>query len=90
MARKSLVILVFLIILSASLSSVQARKLNDFKVRSLDDHKLYLAALPKGTVPVSTPSKKGHAVTTDQKLITRHLAAIDRILRSVPSPGVGH
>ncbi|GFQ06984.1 hypothetical protein PHJA_002842500 [Phtheirospermum japonicum] len=51
---------------------------------------LYMAALPKGTVPASTPSKKGHAATTDQKLIARHLAAIDRILRSVPSPGVGH
>ncbi|KAL6546474.1 hypothetical protein OROMI_022195 [Orobanche minor] len=51
---------------------------------------LYMAALPKGTVPASTPSKKGHASTVDQKLIARHLAATDRILQSVPSPGVGH
>lgn len=28
--------------------------------------------------------------TLDEKLIARHLAALDRILRSVPSPGVGH
>ncbi|KAK2975170.1 hypothetical protein RJ640_017383 [Escallonia rubra] len=51
---------------------------------------LYLVSLPKGKVPASTPSKRGHATTIDQKLIARHLAAIDRILRSVPSPGVGH
>ncbi|KAI3824509.1 hypothetical protein L1987_05969 [Smallanthus sonchifolius] len=42
---------------------------------------LYLSVLPKGTVPASTPSKKGHASITDEKLITRHLIAVDRILR---------
>ncbi|CAI9782089.1 unnamed protein product [Fraxinus pennsylvanica] len=41
-------------------------------------------------VPNSAPSKKGHDVTIDEKLIARHLAAMDRILRSVPSPGVGN
>ncbi|MFS8015851.1 putative precursor of CEP13/CEP14 [Helianthus anomalus] len=51
---------------------------------------LYLNALPKGTVPASTPSKKGHASITNEKLITRHLITVDRILRSVPSPGVGN
>ncbi|KAI3800803.1 hypothetical protein L1987_28899 [Smallanthus sonchifolius] len=51
---------------------------------------LYLSVLPKGTVPASTPSKKSHSSITDEKLIIRHLIAIDRILRSVPSPGVGH
>ncbi|KAL8226272.1 hypothetical protein R6Q59_000187 [Mikania micrantha] len=47
-------------------------------------------SVPKGYVPASTPSKKGHSSITDEKLITRHLIAIDRILRSVPSPGDGH
>ncbi|KAF7803270.1 precursor of CEP14 [Senna tora] len=51
---------------------------------------LFLTALPKGTVPSSTPSRKGHAVVVDQKLIARHLIALDRLLRSVPSPGAGH
>ncbi|KAJ0693440.1 putative precursor of CEP13/CEP14 [Helianthus annuus] len=51
---------------------------------------LYLNALPKGIVPASTPSKKGHASITNEKLITRHLIAVDRILRSVPSPGIGN
>lgn len=51
---------------------------------------LVLSSLPKGTVPASAPSKKGHDTVVDEKLIARHLSAIDRILRSVPSPGVGH
>ncbi|KAK6133543.1 hypothetical protein DH2020_032672 [Rehmannia glutinosa] len=75
------------------LSSTHGRKLlMNVKIKttpSLFD-RLYLAALPKGKVPASAPSKKGHAVTIDEKLIARHLSAIDRILRSVPSPGVGH
>ncbi|XP_074270348.1 precursor of CEP14-like [Silene latifolia] len=58
---------------------------------------LILATLPKGkTVNSSSPSK-GHASTTttattlpDKELFMRHLAAIDRVLWSVPSPGVGH
>lgn len=54
------------------------------------DVSLYLNALPKGKVPASTPSDKGHEQIIDEKLIARHLVAVDRILRSVPSPGVGH
>ncbi|GMN43497.1 hypothetical protein TIFTF001_012702 [Ficus carica] len=49
---------------------------------------LFLSALPKGKVPSSAPSKKGHADVVSGKLIARHLR--DRSLRSVPSPGVGH
>ncbi|XP_062094505.1 precursor of CEP14-like [Humulus lupulus] len=52
---------------------------------------LFLSALPKGTVPSSAPSKKGHAEVVNEKLIGRHLIAqMDRSLQSVPSPGVGH
>ncbi|XVE88241.1 hypothetical protein DITRI_Ditri19aG0053900 [Diplodiscus trichospermus] len=51
---------------------------------------LVLSALPKGTVPGSSPSKKGHAKLDNEKLFARHLAGIDRILQSVPSPGAGH
>lgn len=90
MARVSVVLFMLLVIF---VSSTQGRKLlnlnENVKVPSTTDS-LYLSALPKGTVPSSTPSKKGHAETIDEKLIARHLAAIDRILRSVPSPGVGH
>ncbi|KAK4733146.1 hypothetical protein R3W88_007407 [Solanum pinnatisectum] len=46
---------------------------------NLEDMRLlYQISLPKGTIPNSTPSKKGHSHT------------INRILKSVPSPGVGH
>ncbi|KAI3466762.1 hypothetical protein Pfo_023425 [Paulownia fortunei] len=94
MARKTLAFLVFLVMFSTLLvSSTHGRKLlvneQHNEVPSLEES-LYLAALPKGNVPASTPSKKGHFVTNDEKLIARHLAAVDRILRSVPSPGVGH
>ncbi|CAA2958679.1 Hypothetical predicted protein, partial [Olea europaea subsp. europaea] len=85
MARRNLILLfVVLIIFTAFVSSIHGRKF--LKVPSLDD-RLFLNALPKGTVPGSTPSKKGHAVIIDEKLIALHLARIDRILRSVPSPG---
>lgn len=94
MGRTSFILIMLLVILA---SSTEARKLLDkpdsspkAEATSHADKSLYLSSLPKGTVPSSTPSKKGHAEITDEKLITRHLIAIDRILRSVPSPGAGH
>lgn len=63
---------------------------NKPKPTSSSQASLYLSSLPKGTVPASTPTKKGHSTIVNEKLFARHLAAIDRILRSVPSPGVGH
>ncbi|RAL50329.1 hypothetical protein DM860_008003 [Cuscuta australis] len=44
----------------------------------------------KGQVPASSPSKRGHADTVDEKLVARHLAALHRIPGSVPSPGTGN
>ncbi|KAI9121286.1 hypothetical protein K1719_008319 [Acacia pycnantha] len=86
-----------LLVFSASLCSFSdARKLHVGAKRSHPNatpsstDSLFLSSLPKGTVPPSTPSKKGHAVVVDEKLIARHLIAIDRLLRSVPSPGAGH
>ncbi|KAL0798804.1 hypothetical protein Bca101_053979 [Brassica carinata] len=49
-----------------------------------------LTALPKGKIQNSTPSKKGYAVISNVKLRSRHLSTVDRLLQSVPSPGVGH
>ncbi|CAH8298667.1 unnamed protein product [Eruca vesicaria subsp. sativa] len=49
-----------------------------------------LTALPKGKIPNSSPSKKGHAAVSTVKLRSRHLSTVDRFLQSVPSPGVGH
>ncbi|KAL8507167.1 hypothetical protein ACS0TY_017897 [Phlomoides rotata] len=93
MAPKSLIFFVLLLTFSTVISSTNGRKLlmnvrrNNFPAL---DGSLFLSALPKGSVPASAPSKKGHAVIINEKLIARHLAALDRILRSVPSPGVGH
>ncbi|KAG8385402.1 hypothetical protein BUALT_Bualt03G0039300 [Buddleja alternifolia] len=95
MAQKGVVIVVFLaLIFSTLVSTTNGRKLlmnvHQNKVPSPADMSLYLSALPKGKVPASTPSKKGHAAIVDRKLIARHLTSVDRILRSVPSPGIGH
>ncbi|CAA0828742.1 Unknown protein [Striga hermonthica] len=93
MAPKLLVFLILLIVVSSDLTS--ARKLSMGPGRkpspTLSD-RLYLAALPKGNVPASTPSKKGHSFTADEKLVTRrHLIDVDRILEtSTPSPGTGN
>ncbi|KAL6553286.1 hypothetical protein OROGR_007128 [Orobanche gracilis] len=95
MAQKNIVLLVFLLMSSILPSSSQGRKLlikeqHNTAPPTLFD-RLYLVALPKGKVPPSAPGQKGHAVTIDEKLISRHLRAVDRILfRSVPSPGDGN
>ncbi|KAK9088705.1 hypothetical protein Scep_027787 [Stephania cephalantha] len=89
-------VLYFVVLLGFFVPSTEARKL----LRSIGENKvmtvpaledsLVLSALPKSTTPPSAPSKKGHLVIIDEKLFAMHLATIDRILRSVPSPGVGH
>ncbi|BAT73599.1 hypothetical protein LR48_Vigan01g043200 [Vigna angularis] len=96
MARPTTVVLLLMILLASLWSCLEARKLvvenqqNKVNPSSRRDS-LFLSALPKGTVPPSSPSKKGHATEVDEKLISRHLITIDRVLlRSVPSPGVGH
>ncbi|OAY26376.1 precursor of CEP14-like [Manihot esculenta] len=96
MARSTAFSLIFLVIFPAFLSNIEGRKLlitnteyDDVKKETAVDSSLF-QALPKGTVPSSSPSKKGQATLNNEQLFQRHLASIDRILRSVPSPGVGH
>ncbi|CAJ1938700.1 unnamed protein product [Sphenostylis stenocarpa] len=93
MARPTTMLLLLMLLLASLSSCLEARKLvlqnhhNKVNPSSRRDSTLYLSALPKGTVPPSSPSKKGHAVEVDEKLIARHLITIDRVLlRSVPSP----
>ncbi|EYU28116.1 hypothetical protein MIMGU_mgv1a021644mg [Erythranthe guttata] len=85
------IVMIMLYTLLVCSSSTHGRKLlvnvkhNTRSFSSSSDRSLlYLTALPKGNVPASTPTKKGHVTAP------RHLAAVDRILTSVPSPGVGH
>ncbi|XVF27455.1 hypothetical protein REPUB_Repub14bG0107900 [Reevesia pubescens] len=95
MARFGSLVLIFLVISVSFLPQMESRKLlktgeSNKKVPSLFAS-LVLSALPKGTVPAaSAPSKKGHTTLDNEKLFARHLAGIDRILQSVPSPGAGH
>ncbi|ESR62786.1 hypothetical protein CICLE_v10018148mg [Citrus x clementina] len=90
--------IIFFVVFASSVPSLEARKLlntetidsSSKKVSSLFAN-LVLSALPKGRVPASSPSKKTHGAALDnEKLFARHLAGIDRILQSVPSPGIGH
>ncbi|XVF40284.1 hypothetical protein PTKIN_Ptkin01aG0099900 [Pterospermum kingtungense] len=94
MARFSSLVLIFLVISASFVPQMESRKLlntgeSQKNVPSLFAS-LVLSALPKGTVPGSAPSKKGHASLDNEKLFARHLSGIDRILQSVPSPGAGH
>ncbi|CAL1410434.1 unnamed protein product [Linum trigynum] len=95
MARASGIALILLAVISASfLSNTEARKLmatsgggGAISLQALFQS-LLLSALPKGT----SPSKKGESTTTFDNVekFQRHLVRMDRILGSVPSPGVGH
>ncbi|KAL1224162.1 Precursor of CEP13 [Cardamine amara subsp. amara] len=54
---------------------------------------LFLSALPKGEVPPSSPSDKGHTSPPDdsnQRMVPENSPEIHDLLGSVPSPGVGH
>lgn len=96
--------LTLIVVFASFVSSLEARKLltpNNIDHQNIDKPaevassssiaSLFLSVLPKGEVPSSsTPSNKGHADVIDEKLVARHLISINRILRSVPSPGVGH
>ncbi|KAG4960333.1 hypothetical protein AAZX31_13G208300 [Glycine max] len=94
MARFGSHLVLFLVLFASLCSCLEARKLhlgaqkhNKNKV----DPSLFFSSLPKGTVPTSTPSRKGHSTVVDEKLIARHLISTEQILlRSVPSPGAGH
>ncbi|KAE8669784.1 hypothetical protein F3Y22_tig00112217pilonHSYRG00152 [Hibiscus syriacus] len=93
MARFISLVPIFLVIFASSfVAQMESRKLLINARESGENVPLLLAslvlnALPKGTVP----SKKGHSPKLDNEtLFARHLAGIDRILQSVPSPGGGH
>ncbi|KAG5247093.1 precursor of CEP [Salix suchowensis] len=93
MARFEALALIFLVSFTTIVSNIEGRNLS---MRTGTPHdttarrRVLAVALPKGTVPSSSPSKKGHATLDNEQLFARHLASIDRILRSVPSPGAGH
>ncbi|XP_027339634.1 precursor of CEP14-like [Abrus precatorius] len=97
MARLGSLTVLFLILFASLCSCLEGRKLHvgadkhSKKVDPSSRNSLFLSSLPKGTVPSSTPSRKGHSTEVDEKLIARHLISTERHLtQSVPSPGAGH
>ena len=95
MARFGSLVLIFLVISASFVPQLESRKLQNTGESNKNAPSslfasLMLSALAKGTVPASAPSKKGHSTLDNEKLFARHLAVIDRILQSVPSPGAGH
>ncbi|KAJ1414153.1 hypothetical protein SESBI_19000 [Sesbania bispinosa] len=87
MARLGTLLVLFMVVLFAPLSSsTQGRMLHlgeDKDIKKVDPssrNTLFLSSLPKGTVPSSTPSKKGHSVGVDKKLVARHLITTERLL----------
>ncbi|XP_038721279.1 precursor of CEP14-like [Tripterygium wilfordii] len=98
MARVSAFAIIFILVLASfCCSSIEGRKLLGTKGNNNNKNRvssaftsLVLASLPKGTVPNSSPSKKGHATFVSEKLFVRHLADIHPTDESVPSPGAGH
>lgn len=87
-------LILVLIFICFSVQSSEARKLlksENKEVGSSLEESLALSALPKGSVPPSTPSNKGHAtVLVNEKHFTAVPAQVERNSQSVPSPGIGH
>ncbi|XP_050900639.1 precursor of CEP14 [Lathyrus oleraceus] len=100
MARSSSFLLMFLVLFASFCNCIEGRNLvvggekqwKKMNMKPPSRDSLFLSALPKGTVPSSSPTKKGHAVVVDEKLIERHLISMDRrlLIVSAPSPGIGH
>ncbi|GKV02123.1 hypothetical protein SLEP1_g14597 [Rubroshorea leprosula] len=93
MARISLVFSVFLLALIFQVPSLEGRKLLEVakkEVPSLKANLIVPCAPPKDTIAPNSLHQHGNAITNEERLITLHLARIDRILGSNPSPGARH
>ncbi|KAL5715915.1 hypothetical protein ACHQM5_017673 [Ranunculus cassubicifolius] len=91
MARLCLTFITLCLLLTLSaLPSSDARKLLNMEKLKHQQFTVHHHHRPKGKVPPSAPSKRGNSMIVNERLLTVHLATLDRILRSVPSPGVGH
>ncbi|KAI4365179.1 hypothetical protein MLD38_021189 [Melastoma candidum] len=90
-----------MIVGSTAVACVDARKMLETRTMDLErwrnalvssslNPSLFLSTLPKGSMWVSSPSRKGHMAAIREELTARNLASLDRVLQSVPSPGIGH
>ncbi|KAK1321629.1 hypothetical protein QJS10_CPA03g00571 [Acorus calamus] len=87
MAQHKALVFSFIFVLLISAHTIQARKLlgddgKGVQPQSLEGSLLFMNVLPRGSLsPPSSPSRRGHRM---------EIRSVDRILRSVPSPGDGH
>lgn len=92
MARGSMVSVTLIVVLVCYAPPVEARKLLKIMEEKTIDRSsreaasVILNSLPKGSVPPSSPSKKGHA----NKVVAGQQFAGYNVDGSVPSPGIGH
>ncbi|XVF87993.1 hypothetical protein PTKIN_Ptkin19aG0013300 [Pterospermum kingtungense] len=88
MTRLSFVLLIFLFALVCQVPSIQCRNL-------FNAEKKQVISVPtdlpnKKPTPPPSPTSKHLIMANNERLFALHLAKIDRILQSVPSPGAGH
>jgi|UniRef100_A0A2N9F3V7 hypothetical protein len=91
MARLSSMLFIILFTFVSHMPSSDARNILRLSIRDVPtfEHSIVSRALPKGPIPLSSSGEKGHAMAFNEGLFA-HFAKMDRILESVPSPGVGH
>ncbi|GMJ10079.1 hypothetical protein HRI_004677100 [Hibiscus trionum] len=80
MARLSLVLLIVVVALLFHPTCFEARKLSNIEKEQV----------PSFKDTFTGDADKGHAMGNNERLFAIHLAKIDRILQSTPSPGGGH
>ncbi|XVF87997.1 hypothetical protein PTKIN_Ptkin19aG0013700 [Pterospermum kingtungense] len=84
MTRLNLVFLIVLFALIFQPRTSEARKLlNNLAKKQVEDNFIG-SKLPK------VSSAEGHAMANNERLFPIHLAKLDRLLQSTPSPGAGH
>ncbi|KAK8648297.1 hypothetical protein V6N13_129055 [Hibiscus sabdariffa] len=81
MARLCLALLIVVFVLFYQAPLMQSRKLI---VISQKDN------LVPSDFPQEPPTEKDHVMADNERVFAAHLAKLDRILQSVPSPGGGH
>ncbi|GMJ05332.1 C-TERMINALLY ENCODED PEPTIDE 14 [Hibiscus trionum] len=88
MTRLSMVLLIFLFsfMIFQEPSLAEARKLMNLQQMEANNN----VGLREPTRAVSFSSKGDEKGDYQERLFALHLAKIDRILQSVPSPGAGH
>ncbi|XVF04406.1 hypothetical protein REPUB_Repub05bG0079800 [Reevesia pubescens] len=96
MTRLSLVLLIVLFALIFQPKPFEARKLlNNLEKKEVPSFKFNFVGIilpkePTKILPASDNNINGHTMANNERLLAIHLAKIDRVLQSTPSPGGGH